>query len=161
MPRTGARHGPAIEEAGEDPGPLPDVDERTPEGQSKLRHWAQRVERQNRQLRLEADEVPRLRLENAALRAGIDVDDRVGKLLLQTYEGPPEPGAVRAAFEELVVGVLSHSFAAGHTLGSLAERVAPDVRAEDNGSVELGDDPTEAERALARAQRALTEVEPR
>lgn len=160
MPRTRARHigEPTTADETDDLGPMPEVDDSTPEGASRLRSWAMRVERQNRELRHQVGELPRLKLESAALRAGVAVDSPAGKLLIQTYDGPPEPAAVRVAFEELTASVLSHSFAQGQTLSSLAQRVAA------NGggpAVELGDDPTEAELAMARSRAALDEVEPR
>lgn len=114
-----------------------------------MRGWATRLKKRCRTAEQTAAQVPRLKLENACLRIGLDPDEPGVKLLLAQYQGPPEPEAIRDAWLELTTSVLGTSFSQGQTLGSLAERVAA------NGGGPPSDDPDEAELALARAREAL------
>lgn len=126
---------------------IPDVDEASPEGASRLRRWAQ--ETRDRAERAEAALEP-LRLENAVLRAGLDPDQPGVKLLMAQYTGPPEPGAVRDAWLDLTTSVLSTSLAGGGSLSDLAQLVEGDPSDDGPSPAELASQT--ARESLARSR---------
>lgn len=78
-----------------------EVDEHTPLDQVRAAH--RRATARAAELETQLGDLPRIQRENAALRAGIDIESNIGQLFVNSYSGETTPDAMKTAWDALGV----------------------------------------------------------
>lgn len=77
--------------------------EEEPTAPDQLRDGYRRATRRAAELETQLADLPRLARENAAMRAGIDVESNIGQLFVNSYTGETTPEAMKTAWDALGV----------------------------------------------------------
>lgn len=79
----------------------PTIEDEPADGPAQLREALKRAEKRAAEAEEKGSTADKLARENAMLRAGVDLDSKLGQMFSRSYEGDLDPEAVKAEWSEL------------------------------------------------------------
>jgi hypothetical protein len=138
-------------------------DDDQPENESKqnpARAHMRKLEKENKELRKEREELLALKREQAFIKAGIDTSTPLGKIFMKGYDGDVSPDAIQQAAIEAQLLTPPSNEVSDADAWSRVDKVAQGAGTANppidwNRRIQEAESQAEVERILAEAQQAL------